>query len=118
VTDRPSAFVDSPEDLVRKARALVDSGKLTPDAAVVVTDLTRELSKHQERHATRMSAMSANGEEMTALRTANKELLAKCGFYVGEQKAMGLRVLVYRNAAIFFFVFAFVGLVATCLRHP
>jgi phage shock protein A len=72
--DRPSAFVDSPEDLVRKARMAVDGGNLEPQVAVLMTDLARELVKSREGHASRMSMLSASGQEVSAMREELSEL--------------------------------------------
>ena len=70
--DRPSAFVDSPEDLITKARSLVDAGRLDANVAVLMTDIARELSRSRESHASRMSMVSANAAEMNELRDENK----------------------------------------------
>jgi hypothetical protein len=72
--DRPSAFVDSPEDLITKARSLVDAGRLDANVAVLMTDIARELSKSREGHASRMSMVSANAAEMNELRDENKAM--------------------------------------------
>lgn len=72
--DRPSAFVDSPEDLITKARALVDAGRLDANVAVLMTDIARELSRSRESHASRMSMVSANAAEMNDLRDENKAM--------------------------------------------
>lgn len=72
--DHPSAFTDSPEDLMRKARALVAEGKISPEAALLMTDLARELGKSRASHASRLAMVQSNASEMEALRSENKLL--------------------------------------------
>jgi hypothetical protein len=72
--DRPSAFIDSPEDLIRKARVMIDAGAMDPKVALLMADLARELGKSREGHASRMSMVSANASEMNELRDENKAM--------------------------------------------
>jgi hypothetical protein len=110
--ERPSAFVDSPEDLVRKARAAVEGGNLEPQVAVLMTDLARELSKSREGHASRMSMLSANGQEMQDLR-------GKIAALQSIINGMNIGTLLLRRVILALAVISFlesVGLVVMVLR--
>lgn len=79
--DKPSAFVDSPEDLLLRAKYLIAGGSLSPQATLLMSDLARELRKSREGHASRVNMVVAANDERQAveserdvLRTTNKRL--------------------------------------------
>lgn len=106
--DKPSAFVDSPEDLMRKARIVINSGKADPDVAILLTDLGRELAKSREGHATRMRMVADNASEMNALRDEVK--LLRVSDNVSEMNALRDEVKQLRKYRVL--AWALVGVLA------
>lgn len=84
--DKPSAFVDSPEDLLLRAKYLIAGGSLSPQATLLLSDLARELKKSREGHASRVNMVAAANDERRdveaerdALRNDKTSLLLEIG---------------------------------------
>lgn len=116
--ERPSAFTDSPEDMMAKARVLIDGGTLPPAAALLLSDLARELGKSRQSHASRISMATAAYAERQSMETELRSLRE-------ENKAMkshALRLALYANrmtkaTAILVFFYVLLLAAALVLRH-
>ena len=84
---QPSAFVDSPEDLIRRAKALDSEIGVPPKVAILVVDLARALEKERADRVSTSAMLRSLYEDKEILQNENDLLRA------GPESARVLKVI-------------------------
>lgn len=90
---QPSAFVDSPEDLIRRAKALDSEVGVPPKVAILVVDLARALEKERTDRVQTSAMLRSLYEDKGILQNENDLLRA------GPESARVLKVIEEKQEA-------------------
>lgn len=90
---QPSAFVDSPEDLIRRAKALDSEVGVPPKVAILVVDLARALEKERTDRVSTSAMLRSLYEDKGILQNENELLRA------GPDSARVLKVIEEKQEA-------------------
>lgn len=90
---QPSAFVDSPEDLIRRAKAMDQETGVPPKVAILVVDLARALEKERTDRVSTSAMLRGLYEDKGILQQENDLLRA------GPDSARMLKVIEEKQEA-------------------